>query len=74
MAQVLFYCSGLDGSEAEVRYLFHDCELGSRQGGTIRVGQMVVEPDEIEELALASAVGLAGGGGEAMPEQEHTPS
>ena len=58
--------------EAEVRYPFHDCKPGSQQWGAIRVGQMGVEPDEIKELVLASAVGLAGGGGKAMPEQECT--
>jgi len=74
MAQVLLDCGRSDGSEAEVQYPFHDCEPGSRQGHTIRVGQMGVEPDEIKELALVSAVGLVGGGGKAMPEQECTPS
>jgi len=35
---------------------------------------MGVEPDEIKELALGSAVGLMGGGGKVIPEQQYTPS
>jgi len=74
MTEILFDCGGLHGPEAQLGHPFHDRKPGSRQWGTIRIGQTGVELDEVKELALPCAVGVACRRCEAVPKEEGAPS
>ena len=52
LTQVLLDSCGPYGPKAKVRHPFNDGQLGGQQWGTVRVGQMGVELDEIKKLVL----------------------